>query len=70
VVSDSDWISEYIIFTFWIWFEYGVHEKVSDWIRIAQFPYPCTPDTNAVSNRGGHASEMSTDKDWIGLDQD
>jgi len=42
VVSDSDWISESIIFTFRIWFGYGVHEKASDWIRIAEFPYPYT----------------------------
>jgi len=37
VVSDSDWMSESIIFTFRIWFGYGDDEKVSDWIRIAKF---------------------------------
>jgi len=23
-----------------MWIGYGVHEKVSDWTRIAKFPYP------------------------------
>jgi len=37
-----DWISESIIFNFPIWIGYGLHEKVSDWIKIAKFPYPYT----------------------------
>jgi len=35
-------MSESIIFNFWIWIRYGVYQKVSDWIRIAKFPYPYT----------------------------
>jgi len=35
-------MSKSIIFNFQIWIGYGVHEKVSDKIRIAKFPYPYT----------------------------
>jgi len=35
-------MSESIIFNFRIWIGHGLHEKVSDWIRIAKFPYPYT----------------------------
>jgi len=31
------WISESIIFNFRIWIEYGVHEKISDPIRLQNF---------------------------------
>jgi len=41
-----DWISESIIFNFQIWIGYRLYEKVSDWNRIAKFPYPCTTDAN------------------------
>jgi len=29
-----------------MWIGYGVDEKVSDWIRIAKFPYPYTTSLN------------------------
>ena len=55
MVLDSDRISESIIFTFRIWFEYGVYEKVSNWIRIAKFPYPYTTGViQDVTNDGGN----------------
>ena len=40
-----DWKSESVIFYFQIWIGYEVHEKLSGWIRIANFPYSYTTST-------------------------
>jgi len=61
---DLDWILESKIFNFRIWIGYGIHEKASNWIRIAKFPYTCTTDPQPLQPGSTAGATYFCDTDY------
>jgi len=55
-------------FIYRIWIGFGVDEKVSDWIRIAKFPYPYTTAVLNMIRIAIQPDSVIQNRNRIGLD--